>query len=640
MHRTISPVLTVAAAMIWAHIASAQAPAVPFLDDSTVQTINLSVDPVDWSLLEQYYELNTYYHATFTWNGITENIGIRQHGHGSRSGIKPNLDLNFAKYDSTQTFLGLGFVVIRANNEDPSNLRDWLAMKLYRKMGIPAPREAPAQVFVNGQLLGFYYIVEHMDGNFAQRNYGESDGYLYEWESLNNYDFANLGTDPSKYAAFLSLKTNQAEPDLQNFVSLVQAINRPWTNRRDDDFVSALSRYVDPKQFLLYAAVDQTLAETDGLIGGQQGMNNVDLYQFQGSTLYNFIPWDEETSLNWATMDVMNGIYASPNLTTNINLLAARLVAIPQYAQVYLAALTKAANVMGGTGGFLDSALTWEYNIIYNAAMDDPYKQCATNGVMGSCPVENFVTTVVDIHSLFTVRSAFVLAQAIAYGYQPSTDSPQVAADGVVAYGGAQAVSPGGLTNVSATNLSATASPNSGAPLPRIIGNTFVTVDGVRAPLLSTSSGSIAFQVPGDISPTGIANIVVFNNSDYSATQEITVQAATPSITSVLHQDGSSVSIASPVISGETLTVYATGLGAVNGALPLGYAPTDASSTTMTTPQILLGGQPLTVTYSGLAQGAVGLYQVNAVAPSNLSGGSSLAFVLSDSGQTAPWIPQ
>ena len=107
-------------------LSQAQTQANPFLDDSTVQVINLTVDPNDWATLQRDYLLNTYYRATFVWNGITENIGIRSHGGGSRSPVKPNLDFNFAKYVKTQSFLGLPFVIVKANNEDPSNLHEWI----------------------------------------------------------------------------------------------------------------------------------------------------------------------------------------------------------------------------------------------------------------------------------------------------------------------------------------------------------------------------------------------------------------------------------------------------------------------------------------------------------------------------------
>jgi spore coat protein CotH len=114
-------------------------------DDTQVQAINVTMAASDWASLQQNYTANTYYHATMTWNGMSVDFGIRSHGgDGSRSPVKPNLDFNFAHYTSTQTFLGLGFIVLKANNEDPSNLHEWISMKLYRKMGLPAPREAPA----------------------------------------------------------------------------------------------------------------------------------------------------------------------------------------------------------------------------------------------------------------------------------------------------------------------------------------------------------------------------------------------------------------------------------------------------------------------------------------------------------------
>ena len=153
--------------------ALAQTAAIPFFDDTVVQQVNLTVGASDWATLLQNYESDTYYSATFTWNGILEEVGIRQHGHGSRSPIKPNVDVNFAYYDKKQAFLGLPFIVLKANNEDPSNLHEWLSMKLFHMMGFPAPREAPAQLYVNGQLFGFYTIVEHEDATFLQRNFGE-----------------------------------------------------------------------------------------------------------------------------------------------------------------------------------------------------------------------------------------------------------------------------------------------------------------------------------------------------------------------------------------------------------------------------------------------------------------------------------
>jgi len=95
--------------------------------------------------------------------------------------------------------------------------------------------------------------------------------------------------------------------------------------------------------------------------------------------------------------------------------------------------------------------------------------------------------------------------------------------------------------------------------------------------------------VPGDI-PVGTASVVVSASGDTSDTADMTVLASTPSVLAAVHQDGSPVSATDPAIAGETLSVYATGLGAVNGTLPIGYAgPADASSTTVAAPVPISG---------------------------------------------------
>jgi uncharacterized protein (TIGR03437 family) len=216
-------------------------------------------------------------------------------------------------------------------------------------------------------------------------------------------------------------------------------------------------------------------------------------------------------------------------------------------------------------------------------------------------------------------------------------NGPQVAA--VSALGGLPALSPGGLAMVTGTNLASTAQAT-GVPLPRVLANAFVSVEGVRAPLLSAAAGSIEFEVPGDI-PVGSASIVVSSNGDMSATVGIAVQSSTPAISAVVHADGSAVSAADPAVAGETISLYATGLGAVSANLPLGAAgPADPALTTAALPQILFAGAPLTVAFSGLAPGYVGLYQVNATVPSaSQPAGLTGPLTLTDNGQTASWQP-
>ena len=400
-------------------------------------------------------------------------------------------------------------------------------------------------------------------------------------------------------------------------------------------FIAALSQYLDPKQFLTYGATEQALAGSDSLIGGQQRMNNFDLYQFQGTTDYYFIPWDKDMCFSDWGRDIMDGISNGPN----INLLAQRLTAIPQYLQVYLNALVKAATLMGGAGGWADSEITREYGVIQAAALNDPNKQCMVAGVLVPCGNQDFESGVQWNHEFLASRSSLVLSEAAGDGLAASTGGPQIAAAGLSTWGGLPALSPGGLATITGTSL-ASAAQAAGVPLPSVLGNTFVSVEGVRAPLFASAAGSIEFQVPGDI-PVGDASIVVSSNGDMSATVDMAVQSSTPAIWAVMHANGSVVSVAHPAVAGETISLYATGLGAVSANLALAAAaPAAPPLTTAALPQILLGGAPLTVIFSGLAPGYVGLYQVNALVPSALQPGSLAGpLTLVDNGQTASWQP-
>ena len=260
-------------------------------------------------------------------------------------------------------------------------------------------------------------------------------------------------------------------------------------------------------------------------------------------------------------------------------------------------------------------------------------------GVLIPCGNPDFEDGVQRIHTFLASRSSLVLSEAASDGLVVSTGGPQIAAAGISALGGLQALSPGALATVTGTNL-ASAAQAAGMPLPRVLGNAFVSVEGVRAPLLSTAAGSMEFDVPGDI-PVGDASIVVSSNGDLSGTVDMAVEAATPAIWAAVHGDGSAVSAADPAVAGEAISLYATGLGAVNAICR--SAPPGLPIQLSQRPDcrgILLGGVPLTVTFSGLAPGYVGLYQVNASVPSaSPQGGFTGPLTLVDNGQAASWQP-
>ncbi len=93
----------------------------------------------------------------------------------------------------------------------------------------------------------------------------------------------------------------------------------------------------------------------------------------------------------------------------------------------------------------------------------------------------------------------------------------------------------------------------------------------------------------------------------------------------ITHASGTLVSKSSPAKPGETVTIYAAGLGLVT---PQPADGAGASSTTLSAVNaavtVTIGGQAVTLVYAGLAPGFPGLYQLNVTIPATLSGSGSL----------------
>jgi uncharacterized protein (TIGR03437 family) len=75
------------------------------------------------------------------------------------------------------------------------------------------------------------------------------------------------------------------------------------------------------------------------------------------------------------------------------------------------------------------------------------------------------------------------------------------------------------------------------------------------------------------------------------------------------------------------------GLGAVSNQ-PADGAPASATllAKTVLTPTVTIGGVETTPSFSGLAPGFVGLYQVNALVPATVAAGSAVPLVISVNG--------
>src|SRR5262249_37787459 len=130
-------------------------------DGTVLHEIRLDVDPKDWQTLQANPPSDAEYSADLHWRDVTvHNIGIRQRGASTRSGIKPGLHINFDQFVPNQTFLGLSSMSLMNNLEDASMMKERVVMEVFSKLGIPAPREVSATVYVNGNYYGVYTVLE------------------------------------------------------------------------------------------------------------------------------------------------------------------------------------------------------------------------------------------------------------------------------------------------------------------------------------------------------------------------------------------------------------------------------------------------------------------------------------------------
>ncbi len=362
-------------------------PTAEFFDDNTVHEIRLMINPRDWDQLKLEFQQNTYYGCHFLWKGQeVRNVGIRSRGNGSRSGIKPGLRVDFDRYSIGQRFLGLKSFILRNNTQDPTMLHERVAMKLFQRMGMPAPREAHARLFVNDVYAGLYTIVEAVDKDFLSRHYQENDGFLYQYDydaTDSPYYFTYRGSDPGLYSPDpFKAATHEKDPNPAPLEAMIKIINET----PDSEFPGAIAEYLDLRKFLTHVATENFLGELDGVLGNF-AMNNFYFYRFENKNLSTFIAWDKShTFMVGPDHSIWHNIVAPSWLQ---NRLMERIMDHTDLVDFYVSEIEKAANIAAAPvttptptqgldapaqKGWLETETLRQYEQIRQLALQDPFK--------------------------------------------------------------------------------------------------------------------------------------------------------------------------------------------------------------------------------------------------------------------------
>src|ERR1019366_3930770 len=144
-------------------------------------------------------------------------------------------------------------------------------------------------------------------------------------------------------------------------------------------------------------------------------------------------------------------------------------------------------------------------------------------------------------------------------------------------------IAPGDIVSLFGSGLSSITDEASSIPLPTSDKGVSVTVNGIAAPLFYISPGQINIQIPFQVTGISTATLQVTNNGQQSNAVTVPLASGDPGIfmwadstesyhAAVLHANGALVTSSNPAKRGETIEVFATGLGALNPAVVTGAA--------------------------------------------------------------------
>ncbi len=275
------------------HLQAADLTSQAIYDKSKLLNVSIDIPEADWKMLCQQTrdargifsgridDPFTYFRGDITIEGVTiKSVGIRKKGFlGSLDDRYPSLKIKFDEYEDQKPIADLEGLTLNNNKQDTGLVSQTLAYELFNAAGVKAPRCTYAKVTVNGEYLGIYSNVESIAKPFLQRNFGNSDGNLYEGTLADFYPHA---------IDRLEVKTNKKKHNRAKVDRLARMLAEEETLNVDQ-----LEELVDLDNFLRYWAIESLIGFWDGYTNNQ---NNYWVYENTSNGKFSFMPWGADAA--------------------------------------------------------------------------------------------------------------------------------------------------------------------------------------------------------------------------------------------------------------------------------------------------------------------------------------------------------
>jgi spore coat protein CotH len=284
---------------------------IALFDDAIFPTFEITLPPESLDALEA--EPLVYTHGSFKYgDNVLADVGVRFKGRASLQGLdgKPSFKIKMNEYVSGTRFMGLKRMTLNNMVQDPSMLRECLAYKLFRALGLAAPMCNHARVYVNGTYYGLYSNVQSIDDVFVKWLYDPAPGNLYDQSNDDYfYDIERESSPPAQETHFI-LETNKPPdgmPITPELIADLTALIDAASTTTDQEFLAAIEEHMDLDQVLLVGATQAVLADWDGYFGAT---NNFMLYHELERDRFILLPWGLDQTMGMRRPDYQGPDYA------------------------------------------------------------------------------------------------------------------------------------------------------------------------------------------------------------------------------------------------------------------------------------------------------------------------------------------
>jgi hypothetical protein len=260
--------------------------AAEFYNPLVVSNVSLTLPQASVDALNGNPGTTVYQHASVTLTTADgkattfADIGVRIKGQATRTNLngKAPLKLKFDAFVTGQKFMGLTRMTLNSMVQDPSFVHEDSVYRLYRAMGVIAPRTTYSWVTLNGADFGLYMNVESVDSQMLKR--WLTPAHLY---SSNCY-LADI--TPSQSSCYDTNYGDNDRSDLNAAIATSSLDGADWWRE--------INKVADMTAVINLMATDLYTSNWDGYTDVVQ--NNYYMV-FDTTGKFSIIPWGQDGAL-------------------------------------------------------------------------------------------------------------------------------------------------------------------------------------------------------------------------------------------------------------------------------------------------------------------------------------------------------